>query len=1362
MLLVTLVLPVAPLVRPVAPAAPARAAAGARLRARAMTPPAALVWLRGHDLRVRDHAALDAAAARGGVAAALFVHFDAAHAAPVQLAYLHHSLDVLRAELAARGVQLLVASARSPREVARVVASVASALAVDDVLWNRAYCARACAIDAQIHALLRAHTIGSKSLPSELLVQPDEIVSGSSDPFTDFQPYSRFWQDRISTMPPPRPLTVFADSTSGALHPLPRRVIARLLRAAEPVHTAKGTDEQAAPPSTDTSHWFDIKSLGLLDGLDELYVSNLLKLRPVGCLAAVKTLKSFLVHDKFVMYADGRARRDALLLPGKESTSTLSPHVRFGELSPRTIYHTMKDEASKYNGTADGTAAQDASNVFIKNMCLREFGYYILFRFPDAASKPIMREFEVFPWERDNCKRLHNAWARGSTGFPIVDAAMRQLGAEGWIHNRLRFLVASFYCKYLLLPWPVGANYMYRVLVDGDEACNSLGWQWTTGCNSDSFPFSTLVNPITVFKHSRNMANAANYIRRYVPELSGLPDSLIFTPWRATQDQLREAKLHILSQDMFRAISKTDTDSDSDSSTDSCLSVSTSYPSNFVTPYSSTACKFTSSPQPWVTFVSPQYDGFNAYPKRIVYGPDARSKARKSMEIMRRIFAAQRLKRSQATDHSILTPEASAFLSRNGISFDADRRSSTSSTMNFRGKVPDFMSQAFGYSTPTLSRQESMEVLRIEGQEGDSVHNFSSEDGSGNARSKNVRSRESSGASLSEPGAKRQKFIPHSVSPIDSDGTDLPISLAPPDPLSLPNTPRSPLLSEATSIPSRSAGISLSHVTPILETPDFAKSSPFFMSNAPDSSKRNYIAVHSLLSPRTSREPDRTELDTVRRAQQRNEFRKIREAPTIMTTAINEGGSVSDSMSRVASVGSGSNAQHWTRTRPHSPSSSHTGKPVKKARSSSGKESMQRSQGRSGTTPTRDSAAKRNDGEIVEFRQSSDPSQMSSEVHGSRESRQQPNESKAAALTQQQHMSQQYPTPRLPPVSPTLRSPSPAHVYSAGASYYRPAQPYSDASGYRWPVQYPQAPPSGHANHAQYPPYPPGASGNLGPVQYAHPGPYPDRPYGGPSNFPQPAQPVSPHVIPPQQNVVVSNRIHHAPHAVSHSPTVDRNHEVVYGVPYPGHYANIPLHPSPQHAAQPMHVRSMMLVPRFQNGMEVPPGAQGALPYSPMIGAGVANEYVPRNASHMHLHSVPRVAGSASGEGSSAGVVSDPASDRAGRISIARRMAAMDYDNPKLDGKHKEQWQVIALHLLDKYEFCDDTDRQTSKSYVRLCVIKDQLREANREGPRVTVNHCKQVFGILGLPVTGEWDRRGHGGVRGPYVYGLRPKPNGS
>lgn len=106
-------------------------------------------------------------------------------------------------------------------------------------------------------------------------------------------------------------------------------------------------------------------------------------------------------------------------------------------------------------------------------------------------------------------------------------------------------------------------------------------------------------------------------------------------------------------------------------------------------------------------------------------------------------------------------------------------------------------------------------------------------------------------------------------------------------------------------------------------------------------------------------------------------------------------------------------------------------------------------------------------------------------------------------------------------------------------------------------------------------------------------------------------------------------------------------------------------------------------------------------------------------------------------------------------------MAAMDYDDPKLDGKHKEQWQAIALHLLDRYEFCDDLNRQTSKAYVRICAIKDQLREANRDGPRVTVNHCKQVFGILRLPVTGEWDRRGHGGVRGPYVYGLRPKQQG-
>lgn len=136
-----------------------------------------------------------------------------------------------------------------------------------------------------------------------------------------------------------------------------------------------------------------------------------------------------------------------------------------------------------------------ARYAFLKNMALREFASFMLNRHPDAAIKPIVPEFSAFSWAADPDGYMMAAWESGRTGYPVVDAAMRQLVAEGWAHNRMRFLAASFFCKYLLLPWPAGAAWMVRTLVDADEASNSLGWQWTAGCNSDAFPFTTLVNP---------------------------------------------------------------------------------------------------------------------------------------------------------------------------------------------------------------------------------------------------------------------------------------------------------------------------------------------------------------------------------------------------------------------------------------------------------------------------------------------------------------------------------------------------------------------------------------------------------------------------------------------------------------------------------------------------------------------------------------------------------------------------------------------------------------------------------------------------------------------------------------------------
>ncbi len=214
--------------------------------------------------------------------------------------------------------------------------------------------------------------------------------------------------------------------------------------------------------------------------------------------------------------------------PEMDATSRLSPHLHFGEISPRQIINTVFSSVKSSAGTES----------FLSEIGWREFSAHLLFHFPHMSEAPFRTEFEPFVWQEN--PELLAAWQKGRTGYPIVDAGMRELWQTGWMHNRVRMIVASFLTKDLLLSWREGEAWFRKTLLDADAASNIANWQWVAGCGADAAPYFRIFNPLL---QSRKFDPHGTYIRRWVPELAALTNTEIHEPWKLAEDRLQRAGL---------------------------------------------------------------------------------------------------------------------------------------------------------------------------------------------------------------------------------------------------------------------------------------------------------------------------------------------------------------------------------------------------------------------------------------------------------------------------------------------------------------------------------------------------------------------------------------------------------------------------------------------------------------------------------------------------------------------------------------------------------------------------------------------------------------------------------------------------
>ena len=430
--------------------------------------PPVLLWFR-RDLRLNDNPALAAAMVPGRPIVPIYVS-DEMDTGGASRWWLHHSLTSLDGHIRCRGGELVIREG----DPATIIPELAASTGASAMYFGHRY----------EPAAVRQETALARSIGDDVdlvgchghvLRHPDSVRTQNGAVYKVFTPY---YKRAMSLGEPELPDTATREAEFVA------------------------ADVESIP----------IDELGLLPrGPD--WSPGLQRTWEPGEDGALQRLDA--ATEQLGAYAEHRDH------PAIDKTSRLSPHLHFGELSPRQVWHAVK-AASSRNG--DEVSAE----MLLRQLYWRDFSAYLLYHFSSLPNQPLRPEFKHFPWVED--PEALAAWQAGRTGYPIVDAGMRQLWETGWMHNRVRMVVASFLVKHLLIPWQQGADWFLDTLVDADLANNSASWQWVAGCGTDAAPYFRIFNPIA---QGKKFDPDGDYVRRYVPELADMPKQLVHEPWLA-------------------------------------------------------------------------------------------------------------------------------------------------------------------------------------------------------------------------------------------------------------------------------------------------------------------------------------------------------------------------------------------------------------------------------------------------------------------------------------------------------------------------------------------------------------------------------------------------------------------------------------------------------------------------------------------------------------------------------------------------------------------------------------------------------------------------------------------------------------
>ena len=457
-------------------------------------------WFR-QDLRLSDNPSLLEAAGNGQVLPVYILDDDSAGqwaSGRASRWWLHHSLEALNESLNGR---LLVRQGNP----GKVLLELARDYKVDAVYWNRCYEPWRIQRDQHIKKALQNDGLEVKSFNGSLLWEPWTVLKKDGTPYKVFTPYYR--KGCLISEPPREPL------------PIPPKIqcVAKQLESGVNdlgLLPSKGlvTDQNHQPGDEDKQVRWD----------QNLYFHWCEQGRGIGEAAAKNKLQDF-INKGLNGYKEGRD------FPARNNVSQLSAHLHFGEVSPNQVWYASAAAATENNVETD-------LDCFHSELGWREFSYYLLYHFPTLPEQNFQSKFDRFPWQDD--PKILKRWQKGLTGIPIVDAGMRELWQTGFMHNRVRMIVGSFLVKNLLQQWRKGEAWFWDCLVDADLASNSASWQWVAGSGADAAPYFRIFNPVT---QGQRFDPDGEYIRRYVPELSGLPNKYLFAPWEAPAGVLEQS-----------------------------------------------------------------------------------------------------------------------------------------------------------------------------------------------------------------------------------------------------------------------------------------------------------------------------------------------------------------------------------------------------------------------------------------------------------------------------------------------------------------------------------------------------------------------------------------------------------------------------------------------------------------------------------------------------------------------------------------------------------------------------------------------------------------------------------------------------